>query len=63
MYIETDHQALVKEVKERNRLFLALIRVREIALNSCAEDIPEEYKRQFKLILQNCDDALKKSKY
>lgn len=61
MEVKTDYQSFVAEVKERNRLFLALRQVREIALNSCNEEIPEELKSQFKLILQKCDDALKRS--
>jgi hypothetical protein len=61
MEVKTDYQAFVAEVKERNRLFLAIKQVREIALNSCDEDIPEEIKSQFKLILQKCDDALNQS--
>ncbi len=62
MYIETDYQSLIEEVKERNRLFLALRQVREIALNSCGEDTPEEFRSQFELILQKCDDVLKQLK-
>lgn len=63
MYFETDYQSLVEEVKERNRLFLALSQVREIVLNSCTKDTPEEFRIQFKLILQKCDDTLNQSKW
>jgi hypothetical protein len=62
MYIETDYQSLVEEVKERNRLFMAINHVREIALNACKENTPEESKSQFRLILQKCDDVLKQAK-
>lgn len=62
MEVKTDYQSVVKEVKERNRLFLALQQVREIAAVSIIESISEDAKRQFELIVQKCDDALKDSK-
>jgi hypothetical protein len=61
MDIKTDFKSLVEEVKERNRLFLALNQIREIALDSFSKDMPIIYKSQFQLILQKCDDTLKES--
>lgn len=62
MEVKTDYQSVVEEVKERNRLFLAINQIREIVLNSCNDDIPEKIKSQFELILQKCDDGLGLSK-
>lgn len=62
MEVKTDYQSIVKEVKERNRLFLALQKVREIAADSIVESISEDAKKQFELIVQKCDNALKDGK-
>jgi hypothetical protein len=62
MEVKIDYQSVVEEVKERNRLFLALQQVREIAIASNIENVSEEAKKQFELIVQKCDEVLVTSK-
>lgn len=61
MEIKTDYQALVAEVKERNRFFLALKEIREIALSSRDENTPEDAMKLFDLILQKCNAAFQQT--
>jgi hypothetical protein len=62
MWVQADYQQVVGEVKERNRFYKALNRIRDIALINCNENTPEDVREQFKLIVQECDDALKSRK-
>ena len=59
MWVYADYLQANGEVKERNRFFKALNEIRKIAMLNYDQDIPLEMKEQFKLVVQQCDDALK----
>lgn len=60
MDIKTDYQSIIMEVKERNRLFLALSQIREITASFHNKDMSEEFKGKLETILKKCDEALGK---
>ena len=62
MWVQADYQQVVGEVKERNRFYKALNQIRDIALTNCGENTPEDVREQFKLIVRECDSALKPRK-
>jgi len=62
MWTQADYQQIVGEVKERNRLYKALNQIRDIALTNCDENTSRDVREQFRLIVRECDSALKPRK-
>lgn len=59
MYNHTDFRQVVGEVKERNRIHMALSKIREIAMTINPDDISDDVRESLMLIIKECDDTLK----
>lgn len=58
MNVQADYRQVVGEVKERNRLYRALLEIKEIALSSSSIQDLEESKNKLREIFEKCEKAL-----
>ena len=52
MYNHTDFRQVVGEVKERNRIHMALSKIREIAMTINPDDISDDVRESLMLIIK-----------
>ena len=58
MFVKADYQQIIEGVKERNRLYKALIEIESIAENSSSFEDLETYQKHLQIILEKCKKAL-----
>ena len=58
MFIQANYQQVVGEVRERNRFYNALLKIKTIASETSSSQDIEKCKRQLKTILEKCEKAL-----